>query len=286
MRQLKVNQSVTSRESRAVNAHLADISRRPLLTVEQEIELAQKARQGDQEALKKLVEGNLRFVISVAKQYQSKGLELADLISEGEMGLIKAAQKFDETRGFKFISYAVWWIRQSILQASAEYGDSIRIPLNGHSDLNRVGKFSAEFEQENYRKPTIEEISEGLGLDEAKVKRTLQAASKIASLDAKFDDDDDGTLMDVLPGADTPDTDSVLMNESLSQDIRRVLMSLDERDRKIVCMAYGIGCEERTHAEIGERVGLSPERVRQILIRSIKRLRNNSKSKLLKNYLH
>jgi len=287
MKQLKVNPSVTSRDSRAVNAYLADIAKIPLLSMNEEIELAQKSRMGDKEALRKLVNGNLRFVVSVAKQYQNqnKGLELADLISEGHIGLIKAAEKFDETRGFKFISYAVWWIRQSILQASAEYGDSIRLPLNRHEELRKIAKFSADFEQKQMRKPTIDELAEGLELPYEKVREALKVAGKTASLDAKFDDNDDSSLIDVIPSADIPDTDRSLMNESLAQDVRRVLSSLEERERTIITMAYGIGCKEYTLEEIGDAVGLTRERVRQIIARSLRKLRSSKKGgMLLRNY--
>jgi len=242
---------------------------------------------GDKEALNKLVRGNLRFVVSVAKQYQNqnKGMELADLISEGLLGLIKAAEKFDETRGFKFISYAVWWIRQSILQATAEYGDSIRLPLNRHEELRKIGRFSSDFEQDNLRKPTTEEISDGLNIPFEKVRELMKVAGKTASLDAKFADDDDNSLIDVLPSANIPDTDSTLLDESLSQDIHRALTSLAEREREIVCMSFGIGRQELTLEEIGDRVGLTRERVRQIITRAIKKLRTSKKSEqLLRNY--
>ena len=279
MRQLKITKSITNRESASLDKYLQEIGREELITVEEEVELAQKIRKGDREALEKLTKANLRFVVSVAKQYQNQGLSLPDLINEGNLGLIKAAEKFDETRGFKFISYAVWWIRQSILQALAEQSRIVRLPLN------KISKAFSRFEQENERKPSPEELADLLDMPVDKVGDTMKVSGRHISVDAPFVEGEDNSLLDVLVNDDSPMADRGLVNESLSREIERALSTLTEREKDIIQMFFGIGCQEMTLEEIGDRFNLTRERVRQIKEKAIRRLRQNSKSKLLKSYL-
>ncbi|MBQ3634855.1 MAG: sigma-70 family RNA polymerase sigma factor [Bacteroidales bacterium] len=285
MRQLKITKSITNRESASLDKYLQEIGREELISVEEEVELAQRIKQGDQSALEKLTKANLRFVVSVAKQYQNQGLSLPDLINEGNLGLIKAAEKFDETRGFKFISYAVWWIRQSILQALAEQSRIVRLPLNQVGSLNKINKAYSKFEQENERKPSAEELAEQLDLPADKVSDTLRVSGRHISVDAPFQEGEDNSLLDVIVNNDSPNADRQLMNESLSREIERALSTLTERESDIVKLFFGIGCQEMTLEEIGEKFGLTRERVRQIKEKAIRRLRQNSRSKLLKAYL-
>lgn len=284
MRQLKITKSITNRESASLDKYLQEIGREELLTVAEEVELAQKIRQGDHEALEKLTRANLRFVVSVAKQYQNQGLSLPDLINEGNLGLIKAAQKFDETRGFKFISYAVWWIRQSILQALAEQSRIVRLPLNQVGSLNRINKELSKFEQENERRPSAEELADRLGLPVEKVSDTLNVSGRHISVDAPFTESEDNSLLDVLTNEDGQMADQSLNKESLSKEIDRVLKQLYDREREIIKMFFGIGYPEMSLEEIGDKFGLTRERVRQIKEKAIKRLKGH-KSKLLKSYL-
>ncbi|MDO5395174.1 MAG: RNA polymerase sigma factor RpoD/SigA [Bacteroidales bacterium] len=284
MRQLKINKSITNRESASLDKYLQEIGREELITVEEEVELAQRIRQGDERALDKLTKANLRFVVSVAKQYQNQGLSLPDLINEGNLGLIKAARKFDETRGFKFISYAVWWIRQSILQALAEQSRIVRLPLNQVGSLNKITKALSKFEQENQRKPSPEELAIALDVPVEKVADTLKVSGRHISVDAPFVEGEDNSLLDVLTNDDTPSTDSQLNQESLAREVDRVLHQLHEREREIVKMFFGIGCQEMTLEEIGAKFDLTRERVRQIKEKAINKLKG-SRSTLLKAYL-
>ena len=285
MRQLKITKSITNRESASLDKYLQEIGKEDLITVEEEVELAQRIRKGDQEALEKLTKANLRFVVSVAKQYQNQGLSLPDLITEGNLGLIKAAEKFDETRGFKFISYAVWWIRQSILQALAEQSRIVRLPLNQVGSLNKINKAFARFEQEHERVPSPEELAQELELPREKVTDTLRVAGRHISVDAPFADGEDNSLLDVLVNPDSPNADRGLINESLATEVDRALETLTERERDIIRYFFGIGCSEMTLEEIGEKFDLTRERVRQIKEKAIRRLRHSSRSKLLKSYL-
>ena len=285
MRQLKITKSITNRESASLDKYLQEIGKEELITVEEEVELAQRIRKGDQEALEKLTKANLRFVVSVAKQYQNQGLSLPDLINEGNLGLIKAAEKFDETRGFKFISYAVWWIRQSILQALAEQSRIVRLPLNQVGSLNKINKAFARFEQENERTPSPEELAKALELPKEKISDTLRVAGRHVSVDAPFADGEDNSLLDVLVNTDSPNADRGLINESLSTEVERALSTLTDREKDIIKYFFGIGCQEMTLEEIGEKFGLTRERVRQIKEKAIRRLRHSSRSKLLKSYL-
>jgi RNA polymerase primary sigma factor len=285
MRQLKITKSITNRESASLDKYLQEIGREELITVEEEVELAQRIRKGDQVALEKLTKANLRFVVSVAKQYQNQGLTLPDLINEGNIGLIKAAEKFDETRGFKFISYAVWWIRQSILQALAEQSRIVRLPLNQVGSLNRLNKAFSKFEQEYERMPTPQELAKVLEIPKEKITSTLRLSGKHVSVDAPFSDSEENSLLDVLTNEDTPKTDTFLIKESLIKEIERALSTLTEREKGIIKSFFGINCTELTLEEIGDKFGLTRERVRQIKEKAIKRLRNSSKSKLLKSYL-
>ena len=279
MRQLKITKSITNRESASLDKYLQEIGRKDLITVDEEVELAQKIKQGDQAALDKLVSANLRFVVSVAKQYQNQGLSLPDLIDEGNLGLIKAAQKFDETRGFKFISYAVWWIRQSILQALAEQSRIVRLPLNQVGSLNKIGKALQRFEQENERRPSPAELAEQLDVPVEKIADTMKVSGRHVSVDAPFVDGEDNSLLDVLPNEDSPMADSSLTQESLSKEVNRALEQLNPRERDILKMFFGIGCQEMTLEEIGAKFDLTRERVRQIkekAIRASKAKRVNS----------
>lgn len=285
MRQLKITKSITNRESASLDKYLQEIGREELITVEEEVELAQRIRKGDQQALEKLTRANLRFVVSVAKQYQNQGLSLPDLINEGNLGLIRAAEKFDETRGFKFISYAVWWIRQSILQALAEQSRIVRLPLNQVGSLNKINKALARFEQEYERTPSPEELAKVLDLPKDKVADTLRVSGRHVSVDAPFAEGEDNSLLDVLVNDDSPNADRGLINESLSTEVNRALSTLTERERDIVRYFFGIGCSEMTLEEIGDKFGLTRERVRQIKEKAVRRLRHSSRSKLLKSYL-
>ena len=280
MRQLKITKSITNRESASLDKYLQEIGREDLITVEEEVELAQKIKKGDRASLEKLTRANLRFVVSVAKQYQNQGLSLPDLINEGNLGLIKAAEKFDETRGFKFISYAVWWIRQSILQALAEQSRIVRLPLNQVGSLNKISKALSKFEQENERRPSPEELAEALDIPVDKIVDTMKVSGRHISVDAPFVEGEDNSLLDVLINADRS-----LINESLSKEIDRALSQLGDRESDIIRMFFGIGCQEMTLEEIGDKFGLTRERVRQIKEKAIRRLRTNTKSMLLKSYL-
>ena len=285
MRQLKITKSITNRESASLDKYLQEIGKEDLITVEEEVELAQRIRKGDQKALEKLTRANLRFVVSVAKQYQNQGLSLPDLINEGNLGLIKAAEKFDETRGFKFISYAVWWIRQSILQALAEQSRIVRLPLNQVGSFNKINKAFSRFEQENERRPSPEELADSLDLPAEKVADTLRVSGRHISVDAPFVEGEDNSLLDVLVNDDSPIADRTLINESLSTEVERALSTLTERERDIIKLFFGINTQEMTLEEIGEKFGLTRERVRQIKEKAIRRLRHSSRSKLLKTYL-
>lgn len=270
----------------SLDKYLSDISREEMITADQEVELAKKIKQGDQKALEKMVRANLRFVVSVSKQYQNQGLSLPDLINEGNLGLIKAASRFDETRGFKFISYAVWWIRQSILQALAEQSRIVRLPLNQVGSLNKINKTFAQLEQEFERAPSMDEIADKLELSHNKVKETMKISGRHVSMDAPFKEGEDHGLIDVLPNNDTPDTDNDLVRESLRMEIERSLKSLTERERDVIMLYYGIGAKhEHTLDEIGDKFDLTRERVRQLKEKAIRRLRQHSRSKLLKAYL-
>ena len=286
MRQLKITKSITNRESQSLDKYLQEIGREELITAEQEVELAQRIKQGDQVALEKLTKANLRFVVSVAKQYQNQGLTLPDLINEGNLGLIKAAQRFDETRGFKFISYAVWWIRQSILQALAEQSRIVRLPLNQVGSLNKINKAFSKLEQEFERPPSPDELANALDLPEEKVKDTIKVSGRHVSVDAPFVDGEDNSLLDVMVNNDSPKADRLLMMESLQREIERSLSTLTERERDVIRLFFGIGIQHGlTLEEIGAKFDLTRERVRQIKEKAIRRLRHTSRSKLLKAYL-
>ena len=285
MRQLKITKSITNRESASLDKYLQEIGREELVSPEEEVELAQRIRQGDQVALEKLTRANLRFVVSVAKQYQNQGLSLPDLINEGNLGLIKAAEKFDETRGFKFISYAVWWIRQSILQALAEQSRIVRLPLNQVGSVNKINKALGKFEQENERQPSSEELAEMIEVPKDKINDTLRVSGRHVSVDAPFVEGEDNSLLDILPNDDSPSADRGLVSESLSTEIDRALQILTPREREIIKSFFGIGCQEMTLEEIGERLDLTRERVRQIKEKAIRKLKKPSASKLLKTYL-
>jgi RNA polymerase primary sigma factor len=287
MRQLKITKSITNRESQSLEKYLQEIGKVDLLTPEEEVDLAQKIKEGDQEALERLTKANLRFVVSVAKQYQNQGLSLSDLINEGNLGLIKAAQRFDETRGFKFISYAVWWIRQSILQALAEQSRIVRLPLNKVGSLNKINRAFSELEQEFEREPSPEELAELLEIPTEEVETTLGVAARHVSMDAPFIDGEDNSLLDVLENNSTPDTDAALeYRDSLRKEIERSLNTLTDRQADVIKLYFGIGIEHPMSLEdIGDKFGLTRERVRQIKDKAINKLRSVNRSKLLKNYL-
>ncbi|MBQ7870478.1 MAG: RNA polymerase sigma factor RpoD/SigA [Prevotella sp.] len=285
MRQLKITKSITNRESASLDKYLQEIGKEELLTVDEEVELAQRIRKGDRKALDRLTKANLRFVVSVAKQYQNQGLSLPDLINEGNVGLIKAAEKFDETRGFKFISYAVWWIRQNILQAIAEQSRIVRLPLNQVGSMNKINRMLNKFEQENERRPSIEEISEETDIPTDKIDDAMKTTGRHLSVDAPFSEGEDGGLLDVLVNDNTPMADQQLVQESLKAEINNVLQSLNERERNVIEAFYGINRPEMTLDEIGTKYGLTRERVRQIKEKAIRRLRNNTNNNLLKSYL-
>lgn len=285
MRQLKINKSITNRDSESLDRYLQEIGHEELITPDEEVELARRIREGDRQALDKLTRANLRFVVSVAKQYQNQGLSLPDLINEGNLGLIKAAEKFDETRGFKFISYAVWWIRQSILQALAEQSRIVRLPLNQVGSLNKISKAQSRFEQLNERQPSSEELSELVDIPTEKISDTLRVSGRHVSVDAPFAEGEDGSLLDVLPDEEAPRTDVGLDAESLMTEIERTLSSLAPREAEIIRSFYGIGCQEMTLEEIGEKLDLTRERVRQIKEKAIRKLKSSDRSKLLKGFL-
>lgn len=286
MRQLKITQSITNRESQSLDKYLHEIGKVDLITAEEEVILAQKIREGDQAALERLTKTNLRFVVSVAKQYQNQGLTLGDLINEGNLGLIKAAKRFDETKGFKFISYAVWWIRQSILQAIAEQSRIVRLPLNQVGSLSKISKAFSKLEQEYEREPSPEELADTLETTVDKVSDTLSNSGRHVSMDAPFVQGEENTLLDVLENHD-PDTDSTLIDESLSEEIKRSLATLTEREREIIILFFGLtGVNHQLSLEeIGEKFNLTRERVRQIKDKALQRLRHTSRSRILKSYL-
>lgn len=286
MRQLKISKSITNRETASLDKYLQDIGKEEMITADEEVQLAQRIKAGDQVALEKLVRANLRFVVSVAKQYQNQGLSLPDLINEGNLGLIKAAQRFDETRGFKFISYAVWWIRQSILQALAEQSRIVRLPLNQVGSLNKIKKESSRLEQKFERPPSPEEIAEALDIPEHKIDAALKISTRYVSMDAPISEDDDTKFIDVFMNDDTSNTDEGLMRESLAKEIERSLATLTEKERDVINLYYGIGLPHGlTLEEIGAKFDLTRERVRQIKEKAIRRLKHTSRSKLLKAYL-
>lgn len=285
MRQLKISKSFTNRESASLDKYLQEIGHEELLSVEEEVELAQKIKKGDRRALERLTRANLRFVVSVAKQYQNQGLSLPDLINEGNVGLIKAAEKFDETRGFKFISYAVWWIRQSILQAIAEQSRIVRLPLNQVGSVNKINRELNKFEQEHERRPSVDEIADRIDLPEDKIEEAMKANNHHVSMDAPFVDGEDNSLLDVLADNNIPMADKALVQESLRKEIDRAIELLNDREQKVVRAFFGIGSPEMTLEEIGDKYNLTRERVRQIKEKAIRRLRHNTKNKLLKTYL-
>lgn len=285
MRQLKISKSITNRESASLEKYLQEIGHEELLTTEQEVELAQKIRKGDKKALERLCKANLRFVVSVAKQYQNQGLSLPDLINEGNLGLIKAAEKFDDTRGFKFISYAVWWIRQSILQAIAEQSRLVRLPLNQVGSVTRIMKEAYKFEQEHERKPSINEMAERIDMPEDKIADAMNANSHEVSVDAPFVNGEEGSIVDSMTNPDSPTTDNELVKESLRTEVERMIKLLGDREQKVIKAFFGIGEPELTLEEIGVKYNLTRERVRQIKEKAIRRIRHNTKNKLLKSYL-
>lgn len=286
MRQLKISKQITNRESQSLDKYLQEIGKVDLLTPDEEVELAKRIREGDQAALEKLTKANLRFVVSVAKQYQNQGLSLGDLINEGNLGLIKAAQRFDETRGFKFISYAVWWIRQSILQALAEQSRIVRLPLNRVGSLNKISKTFSELEQKYEREPSPDELAEVLEVSTSEVVDTLKISGRHVSMDAPFVQGEENSLLDVLTGEDDETPDTGLVNESLRKEVQRALHTLTQREADVVTLYFGLNGEHAmTLEEIGEKFNLTRERVRQIKEKAIRRLRHTSRSKALKPYL-
>ena len=286
MRQLKITKSITNRETASLDKYLQDIGKEELITAEEEVELAKKIHSGDQDALEKLTKANLRFVVSVAKQYQNQGLSLPDLINEGNLGLIKAAKRFDETRGFKFISYAVWWIRQSILQALAEQSRLVRLPLNQVGSLNKIKKATSRLEQRFERAPLVDEIAELMELPEYKVDKAMKITTRYVSVDAPINQEEDTKFLDVFISDDVPKTDSYLMRESLNKEIQRSLATLTDKERDVINLYYGLGMAHgMTLEEIGTKFDLTRERVRQIKEKAIRRLKHTSRSKLLKAYL-
>lgn len=287
MRQLKITKSITNRDSQSIEKYLQEIGKVEMVTPEEEVELARLIRQGDQQALERLVSANLRFVVSVAKKYQNLGLPLNDIINEGNLGLVKAAQRFDETRGFKFISYAVWWIRQSIIQAIAENSRLVRLPLNKVGSLTKINKAFSALEQEYEREPTAEELAQSLDIGEDEVKTTLSVASRHVSMDAPFEEGESNSLIDVLENPDAESADAEMeYRYSLSVETERSLATLTEREREVIKLFYGIGVENpMTLSDIGETLGLTRERVRQIKDKSISKLRAETRSGALKEYL-
>lgn len=284
MKELKILPNYTLR-TQSLDLYLKSISHEPMISVEEEVALAERIHKGDERALEKLVRANLRFVVSIAKQYDRGGMELMDLINEGNMGLIEAARRFDETRGFKFISYAVWWIRQQILLAISEQGNLVRKPLNHLNNISRINRINAKFEQEHQRKASTSELAELMGEREDKIELAIVSSMRAQSMDAPFSDDDDNCLNDLLTSGDDGAADKCLISESLSADLNNVLDCLSVRDRSVICMFYGIGGRECSLEEIGNKFNLSRERVRQIKERTIRYLRNNPNSKVLRGYL-
>ena len=286
MRQLKISKQITNRESQSLDKYLQEIGKVDLLTPDEEVELAKRIKEGDQIALEKLTKANLRFVVSVAKQYQNQGLSLGDLINEGNLGLIKAAQRFDETRGFKFISYALWWIRQSILQALAEQSRIVRLPLNRVGSLNKISKTFSELEQKYEREPSPEELAEVLDVTTAEVVDTMKISGRHVSMDAPFVQGEENSLLDVLENDSEETPDSGLMNDSLRREVQRALSTLTQREADVITLYFGLNGEHSmTLEEIGEKFNLTRERVRQIKEKAIRRLRHTSRSKALKPYL-
>ncbi|MCQ2305495.1 MAG: sigma-70 family RNA polymerase sigma factor [Bacteroidales bacterium] len=286
MRQLKITKQVTNRETASLDKYLQEIGKVELISAEEEVELAQRIKQGDKVALEKLTKANLRFVVSVAKQYQNQGLSLPDLINEGNLGLIKAAQRFDETRGFKFISYAVWWIRQSILQALAEQSRIVRLPLNKIGSINKINKTYAKLEQEFEREPNAEEIAEVLDITEQEVKESMKNAGRHISMDAPLVQDEDNTMYDVLKSDEAPTPETELLYESLRKEIDRAISTLTQKEQDVIRLYFGLnGSHPMTLEEIGEKYDLTRERVRQIKEKAIRRLKHTSRSKILKSYL-
>ena len=285
MRQLKITKSITNRESASLEKYLQEIGKEEMISAEEEVELAQQIRKGDKKALERLTRANLRFVVSVAKQYQNQGLSLPDLINEGNLALLKAAERFDETRGFKFISYAVWWIRQRILQAISEQSRIVRLPLNQVGSVNKINREINRFEQENERRPSLEEIAEKIDLPEDKIDEAMNINGHHVSVDAPFAEGEDNSLLDIMQNSDSPMADKTLVAESLKAEIQNALSVLNERERNVVEASYGINCPELTLEEIGEKFGLTRERVRQIKEKAIRKLRMCTKNKILKTYL-
>jgi RNA polymerase primary sigma factor len=286
MRQLKISKQITNRESQSLDKYLQEIGKVDLLTPDEEVELAKRIKEGDQLALEKLTKANLRFVVSVAKQYQNQGLSLGDLINEGNLGLIKAAQRFDETRGFKFISYAVWWIRQSILQALAEQSRIVRLPLNRVGSLNKISKTFSELEQKFEREPSPDELAEVLDVTTSEVVDTMKISGRHVSMDAPFVQGEENSLLDVLENDSEEKPDSELMNDSLRREVQRALSTLTQRESDVITLYFGLNGEHSmTLEEIGEKFNLTRERVRQIKEKAIRRLRHTSRSKALKPYL-
>ena len=285
MRQLKITRSITNRENESLDKYLQEISRESLISPEREVELAQRIKKGDKIALEKLTRANLRFVVSVAKQYQNNGLSLSDLINEGNLGLIKAAEKFDPTKGFKFISYAVWWIRQSVIQAIAEHSRIVRLPLNQVGSLNKINKAFSIFEQEFERAPSDEELAKVLDIPTEKINDTLKASNKPFSVDAPFEEGEDGSLLDVLVDKESPGTDKKMLKESLLREIERALNTINEREKEVIKFFYGIDVPEMTIEEIANRLKLTRERVRQIKEKGLRRLRYTQRCRILKTYL-
>lgn len=285
MRQLKITKSITNRENASLDKYLQEIGHEELISIEEEVELARRIKTGDRKALEKLTKANLRFVVSVAKQYQNQGLSLPDLINEGNIGLLKAAEKFDETRGFKFISYAVWWIRQSILQAIAEQSRVVRLPLNQVGSVNKINRILSKFEQENERRPSIDEIADKTDIPHDKIEDVLKVNTHQVSVDAPVTDSEGASMLDFMQSDSEPDTDSHLLMESLREEIANALNVLNDRERNVVEAFYGINQPERTMEEIGKKYGLTRERVRQIREKAIRKLKQNTKNKALKAYL-
>ena len=285
MRQLKITKSITNRESAALEKYLQEISKEAMISAEEEVELAQRIKKGDPKALERLTKANLRFVVSVAKQYQNQGLSLPDLINEGNLGLLKAAERFDETRGFKFISYAVWWIRQSILQAISEQSRIVRLPLNQVGSVNKINREINRFEQLNERRPSVDEIAEKVDLPQEKIDEAMAINGHQISVDAPFIEGEDNSLLDVMANSDAPLADNQLVEESLKSEIQNALSALNERERNVVEASYGINQPELTLEEIGTKFGLTRERVRQIKEKAIRKLRNSKANKFLKTYL-
>lgn len=285
MRQLKITKAITNRENASLDKYLQEIGHEELISAEEEVELARRIKTGDRKALEKLTKANLRFVVSVAKQYQNQGLSLPDLINEGNIGLLKAAEKFDETRGFKFISYAVWWIRQSILQAIAEQGRVVRLPLNQVGSVNRINKVLSKFEQENERRPSVDEIADKTDLPHEKIEDVLKVNTRQVSVDAPMADGDGTSMIDFMQSDSDSSTDEELLKESLCAEIASALSVLNDRERNVIEAFYGINQPECTMEEIGKKYGLTRERVRQIREKAIRRLKQNTQNKMLKAYL-